>query len=446
MKTRHRTPSIFNLSMVDVLCCALGCVILLWLLNLREAKQKAAQAGRADEEVTTLRSRLGALDGELADLRAQFASAQARVSASERDLAATRRRLAGAEAEARDTADSLKETRGDRETLSARSAQLAKDLAGLRARYAAVVEALSQRTRAAGDLADKLKDAEARAREATDEATDYRARAAAEAALAKGLEKEVARRGEALLARDRELEQKRAELALVRQGMEALRGEKKALAGEAERARAAADNRFAGIALTGKRVVFLVDMSGSMERVDLKTLSPDKWPGVRDAVVKIMRSLPELEKFQVILFSNEFVFPLGRKGEWLDYDRASPAAVAEALTQTKPHGDTNMYGALDAAFRYRAQGLDTVYLFSDGLPTEGPGLTKEQEAKLSEAQQGDILGRYVRRKLQTEWNREAPGRVRINAIGFFFESPDVGAFLWALARENDGSFVGMSRP
>ena len=36
--------------------------------------------------------------------------------------------------------------------------------------------------------------------------------------------------------------------------------------------------------------------------------------------------------------------------------------------------------------------------------------------------------------------------VRINALGFFFESPDVGAFLWALAREHDGSFVGLSRP
>ena len=37
-------------------------------------------------------------------------------------------------------------------------------------------------------------------------------------------------------------------------------------------------------------------------------------------------------------------------------------------------------------------------------------------------------------------------RVRINTIGFFYESPDVGAFLWALARENEGSFVGMSKP
>ena len=35
MNVRHRIPSIFNLSMVDVLCCALGCVILLWLFYLR---------------------------------------------------------------------------------------------------------------------------------------------------------------------------------------------------------------------------------------------------------------------------------------------------------------------------------------------------------------------------------------------------------------------------
>jgi hypothetical protein len=42
--------------------------------------------------------------------------------------------------------------------------------------------------------------------------------------------------------------------------------------------------------------------------------------------------------------------------------------------------------------------------------------------------------------------RPGQARVRINSIGFFYESPEVGAFLWALSRENDGSFVGMSRP
>ena len=45
MRIRHRVPTIFNLSMVDVLCCALGCVILLWLLNQRDANDQASGPG-----------------------------------------------------------------------------------------------------------------------------------------------------------------------------------------------------------------------------------------------------------------------------------------------------------------------------------------------------------------------------------------------------------------
>jgi len=108
-----------------------------------------------------------------------------------------------------------------------------------------------------------------------------------------------------------------------------------------------------------------------------------------------------------------------------------------------------MYAPFDLAFRFRPRGLDTVYLFSDGLPNAGPGLSAaEQARKLSESETGEILGRYIRRMLREQWNRPASGlaRVRINSVGFFFESPDVGAFLWALSREFDGSFVGMSKP
>ena len=106
-----------------------------------------------------------------------------------------------------------------------------------------------------------------------------------------------------------------------------------------------------------------------------------------------------------------------------------------------------MYTALEAAFRFRSQGLDTIYLLSDGLPNMGEGLTPQME-NLKETEKGEILGKVIRRALKTSWNREITGRarVRINTVGFFFESPDVGAFLWALARENDGSFVGMSKP
>ena len=67
---------------------------------------------------------------------------------------------------------------------------------------------------------------------------------------------------------------------------------------------------------------------------------------------------------------------------------------------------------------------------------------------LGEVEWQQVCDVIVLRTLRQNWNRATAGRprVRINAIGFFYESPDVGAFLWGLARENDGSFVGMSKP
>jgi hypothetical protein len=99
-----------------------------------------------------------------------------------------------------------------------------------------------------------------------------------------------------------------------------LREDKRVLTDQVARARAVADNRFAGIALTGKRVVFLVDMSGSMELVDENTPSPEKWVGVRETLARVMRSLPDLEKFQVILFSTKATYLFGNEDRWLDFD------------------------------------------------------------------------------------------------------------------------------
>jgi hypothetical protein len=190
-------------------------------------------------------------------------------------------------------------------------------------------------------------------------------------------------------------------------------------------------------------------MSGSMELVDDKTPAPTKWPEVGQTVGRLMRSLPGLEKFQVVVFAEKASYLLGSPDAWLDFDpKTSPDRAVKTLAAVRPEGGTNMYAALETAFRLRDRGLDTIYLLSDGLPNVGEGLPTDPAQKLTEADRNDILGRHIRRTLRGAWNVTRPGqpRVRINAIGFFFESPEVGAFLWALARENDGSFVGMSRP
>jgi len=221
--------------------------------------------------------------------------------------------------------------------------------------------------------------------------------------------------------------------------------------GDADRLKELMDRRFAGVALTGRNVVFLVDTSGSMDLVDENTPSLDKWPGVRDTLAKVMTSMPNLKKFQVVTFAEEIAYPVGKASEWIDFDpKKSAEQVREALTRIKPSGGTNLYKAFQAAFRMRPHGLDTVYIFSDGLPSDGDGLTAEQDrATLRDpTARALLLTRHLRKKLKDDWNGPLPGqeRVRINSIGFFYESPDVGAFLWALSREHDGSFVGMSKP
>jgi hypothetical protein len=222
------------------------------------------------------------------------------------------------------------------------------------------------------------------------------------------------------------------------------------LKGDTARLQLAIEHRFAGIELTGKKVVFLVDTSGSMELIDENTPALHKWTGVRDTLVQLMKNLPKLEQFQILTFSEDVNFPLGREGEWIDYDaKSSTDKVQAALTKIKPSGGTNLHKGFDSAFRLRKSGLDTIYLLSDGLPSDGDGLTAEQDRTIKDPTvRSTILSKHLRNKLKDDWNRTIPGqaRVRINSVGFFYESPDVGAFLWALSREHGGSFVGMSNP
>ena len=142
-------------------------------------------------------------------------------------------------------------------------------------------------------------------------------------------------------------------------------------------------------------------------------------------------------------------YPLGQGDRWLEYDAVtSTSRVAQALAAVKPEGNTDMYAAFEEAFRFKPIGLDTIYVFSDGLPNRGVGVTNQELQSLKETELSDKLATHIRHVLRTNWNPKDGNRpqVRINTIGFFYESPNVGAFLWALARENDGSFVGMSKP
>jgi hypothetical protein len=444
MRTRHRIPTIFNLSMVDVLCCALGCVILLWLLNLREAKEETITAGKAWEQLKTTQTQLDETTRRLEGTTSQRDRLQRDLQTDRSQRAALQQDLAHLRAEKATAEDRLAKLTRAQQALVKEKANVAQQLLSLDQRLSEKERQAKAAASRIANLEKQLQDTETKVKELQPLADlvpglradiqSYQSKLAIAEANAEGLERATKNRSKDLADTSRRLTE--------------LQDENKRLADRASRALAAAENRFEGIALTGRRVVFLVDMSGSMELVDERTPDANKWIGVRETLAKIMRSLPNLEKFQVLIFSNRTSFLAGNDGRWIDYDpKSSVDRVVKALAAIRPLGSTNMYDAFETAFRFRAAGLDTIYVLSDGLPNSGPGLTAEQMT-LSETDRSVILSRHIRTLLRRDWNRPLPGqpRVRINTIGFFYESPDVGAFLWALARENDGSFVGMSRP
>lgn len=501
--------------MLDVFCCALGCVTLLWLLNTRQATDQAAAARTALQDLFTTRSSLEATQSERETLRNDLSATRTERDAIQKNLDAevqkrlaelqklnnqlasakaeqeqVRRTLAAAEADTKAVRESLEnakkslsETEKERDTarqtlaavekerdaknrdltatatakkeaedslrkMQADTEALAKKVEGLTASSADLDKLLRKKeeeraaaNRLASELRTKLDDLDAKlraARKDVDAAT-----AAAKASTAKSLTDMTAAAGQV-----KDLEKKLADANAM---IVDLQGEKAKLADKFDKMQRDTENKFAGVALTGKRVVFLVDKSGSMDRTSEQVLAPSKWPTVAETIAKVMRSIPELEQFQVIVFSKDARWLFGQ-GEWQKFEgEKTVAAVKETLLRVKVEGDTNLYNAFDLTFTLRDHGLDTVYLFSDGLPTTGPGLSDaqlRQNPPLKFTEQSEILSQYVRIKLATSWNRAFTNqpKVKINAVGFFYESPDLGAFLWALSRENDGSFVGMSKP
>src|SRR6185369_6892366 len=96
MRTRHRMPMIFSLSMMDVFCCTLGCVILLWLINQREAMLRTKSAQEALEQLTDARATLADTSGQRDSLQRQLNSAQTDLSSVQRQSDALRADLAAA--------------------------------------------------------------------------------------------------------------------------------------------------------------------------------------------------------------------------------------------------------------------------------------------------------------------------------------------------------------
>lgn len=488
MRIHHKQPTLVSMWMLDVFCCALGCVTLLFLVNSRlagderdKARAEAEKNKAALIDLENTSDKLKATLSELDGLKIKFdsdtkllASQLAKLRTEKDDLA---KRLGIARDEAKSARALVDSTQKELNTATAKLDGNAKELALLRDKVTDADDLLRKRQKDADLLANKLTDAgtmiddlnrlmrkkdedrlvlQKQASDLQKTLDDLNAKLLASKNAATKTADEMAllrkKDGEELADARAQLKDLLKKIDDAKATIIDLQGDKQKLADKYDKFQKETDARFAGIVTSGRRVVFLVDISGSMSKKDSDTADPTKWPIVVETVGRVMRSLPTLEKYQVVVFSSSARWLFG-KGEWQDFTgQKSIDDVTGALLKVKPYDDTNLYAGLELAFTLRNPGgMDAIYLFSDGLPTSGPGLTRAEETRkppLTELELGDKLGKHIRKTLSDDWNRSllAHPRVKIHAIGFYFESLDVGAFLWALARENDGSFVGMSRP
>src|SRR5262249_25613051 len=86
MLHRHKVPTIFNIYMLDVICCALGCVILLWQVSHQEAEDQTAAANKQSAAAKSSQAEAIKQEANAVKARQQFEQAQTDLLSASKDV------------------------------------------------------------------------------------------------------------------------------------------------------------------------------------------------------------------------------------------------------------------------------------------------------------------------------------------------------------------------
>jgi hypothetical protein len=193
------------------------------------------------------------------------------------------------------------------------------------------------------------------------------------------------------------------------------------------------DRYYHGIPVRSARTVFILDVSESMAystqefQEKPKSGEPSRLDLAKRELLKAVANYDPKGSFGIVAFHSVIVLWRPRTVPATPQMKADAKAFIDPLV---PTGTTNIYGALETAFRMAGMGLsdkyyepavDTIFLLSDGAPTN-EDLTDDSP---------DRILRAVR-----DWNRL--GRVKIHTVGLKGHSAE---FMSALAHENNGIYA-----
>ena len=244
------------------------------------------------------------------------------------------------------------------------------------------------------------------------------------------------------------------EIAAMQEALQSLLGEKRDLPTEEKAPPVPIPNPdrrqyLTGVRLNGEFVVFLVRVSGSMlddtidgaaarldDSDDKKRASP-KWQRVVSAMTWMLASLEPETRFQILLFNDETVPILPKRGaEWFDpRDSKTVGEIIKRLNEIVPKGSANLERAF-SAIRDLSNEPQSIIVLTDGLPTS------------SDAQKGESeVSERSRVEFFEDARRRLPPRVPVSTILFPMLTGDPGApgLYWELANGTRGALVSPSR-
>jgi 1,2-phenylacetyl-CoA epoxidase PaaB subunit len=191
------------------------------------------------------------------------------------------------------------------------------------------------------------------------------------------------------------------------------------------------DGYYHGIPIKSHRTVFILDISESMTYSASDFRLPKEGEKTRlgvakDELTRALHKYPSSGTFGLIAFHT---IVKAWRPRMVKATASMRDDAKDWVADLEPTGTTNIYAALEASFRMAGMGLtdkyyvptvDTVFLLSDGAPTNEDASEDDPDRVL----------RAVR-----QWNRL--GRMKIHTIGLLGHSE---SFMSSLAKQNGGTY------
>ena len=140
---------------------------------------------------------------------------------------------------------------------------------------------------------------------------------------------------------------------------------------------------FFGVPVISSRVVFILDVSGSMA-AEYKTTSKEYATGgsqvgtrldaAKKQLLGAIAGIDEGHQFNVMFFETEIHLWSDGMAKAGEKSRKSASAF---VAKQEPMGGTNLYDALEAVFTDYEMDVDTIYVLSDGQPNGSPQRIRE---------------------------------------------------------------------